>query len=195
MKAALSTALSMTAILGTGGAALAVNATVLQPQTVSDPATSQTSAPEVTSTPTTDQFGGVEEFQIPGVGLVAMVKANGRLMLQSVTANTGYTYAVTGSTSNRFEITFESQTSVVKFSIQLVNDQIVASATAMDGSTIPPAPNALPTSDPGAGPPNSAAAPGGNNGSGGSNVDDRDHDRSEFGDDGFEFEGGGRDDD
>lgn len=114
----------MTAILATGGAALAVNATVLNPQ-------AEASA---TPAPTPDSAAPAstaDEFQIPGVGLVTLTNVSGVLRLDSVTANPGYSYSVVEATPGEYEIRFASSAQVVTFSAKLVDGQILTSASGV----------------------------------------------------------------
>lgn len=128
MKATLTSAISMAAILGSGGAALAVNATVLDPKPDSTPSSTEVPAADTaTSTPTS----GVDEFQIPGIGLVSMSMVDGRLILESVDANDGISYTVTETAPGEYEIRFESDAQTVTFTARLVEGHIVTSATGI----------------------------------------------------------------
>lgn len=188
MKAPVSTALSMAAILATGGAALAVNATVLDPQDQSGSPATSAPAPEA-STPSTQPAadGVTNEFQIPGVALVTMITVRGQLTLHSVVPYEGITYSITKSSPGEFEIRFESPAQVVQFMIRLVGDEIVTSATSTSTSTnsqapSTPAPANATTTGSSTPPVNNPTTGGGTSYSG--HGDDDDHEDGEF-----EYEG------
>lgn len=135
MKAPISTALSMAAILATGGAALAVNATVMNPQAATSPSSS-----DAPSGPNPSL--GANEFQIPGVGLVTLMTIGDKLVLESVAVNDGFTYVISESSPGHFDIRFESADRVVTFTARLADGQIITSATSMNSPAPAPAPAA-----------------------------------------------------
>ncbi len=177
----------MAAILATGGAALAVNATVMDPQ--ADTTSTGTDQPQLSpsSAPAAESSLAANEFQIPGVGLVTLMTIGGKLALESVMVHEGFSYVINESTPGQFAIRFESSDRVVNFTAQLADGQIVTSATSMN--TPPPAPE--PTQPPGGG-----ATP--NSGGGSAPYDDDyddDDDDDDSDDDGYEYDDGGGDHD
>lgn len=167
----------MSAILATGGAALAVNATVLDPQAESGLASVAAAAEAPSIGAPSVQSPGIDEFQIPGVGLVTLTTVEGQLVVQSVMANEGYTYAITESTPGEFEVRFESADQVVNFAARLVDGRIVTSATGE--GTQPPV-----TQPGGGGSSGGGSAPGGDD----INGDDDEYDDG-YDDDGYDDDG------
>jgi hypothetical protein len=188
MKANLTTALSMGAILATGGAALAVNASVLDPQVEVTP-TSTDVMSSATTSPTTVPSFVPNEFQIPGVGLVTMSTVDGVLTLDNVTANTGISYTVTETAPGEYEIEFETDDQIVTFTARLVDGQIVTSATGM--STEPPATQPAPSTPPSDSSGGSGAGSSSGSSGGGVSYDDDDEDDYDYDyddDDDFDFD-------
>jgi hypothetical protein len=169
----------MAAILATGGAALAVNATVMDPQSGTNSTSSD--APQETLAPLEEPNLAANEFQIPGVGLVSLMTIGGKLALESVVVNEGFTYVISESSPGQFDIRFESPDRVVTFTAQLTDGQIVTSATSV--STSPPAPQETQPTQP----PADASAPasGGGSGSGSIDYDDDDYD---YDDDDYDYD-------
>lgn len=190
MKAPISSFLSMTAILATGGTALAVNATVLDPQT--------DSAPPASEMPVSAPVTGVaaNEFQIPGIGLVTLSTIDGVLTVDTISVNDGISYTVVEPIPGEFEIAFATADRVVTFTARLVDGRIITSATGR--STAPPVtdPTVAPATVPAG--PAAPAAPGYDD-SDDDSYEYHDDDEYEYDDDGFDFDdhdnGDGGDDD
>lgn len=170
----------MAAILATGGAALTVNATVLNPQ--AETTSSGTDQPQLSpsSAPAADSSLAANEFQIPGVGLVTLMTIGGKLALESVVVNDGFSYVINESTPGQFDIRFESSDRVVNFTAQLADGQIVTSATSMSTPAATPAPQTTQA-------PASGAAPGSGGGSAPYDGGDDDYDYDDD-DDGYEYD-------
>lgn len=131
MNSPFGTVFSMAAILATGGAALAVNATVLNPRTEAAPNSTDVSSPP----PSAPATSAINEFQIPGVGLVTMSVVSGELRLDSVTTHTGFTYTLTESRPDFYEIRFGSAARIVTFTARLDGNRIVTAASGFDMQT------------------------------------------------------------
>lgn len=204
----------MTAILGSGTAALAVNATfptvestppVLETpaaavQGTSDPSVVPLDLPAPNAAPaapasTPTAPATVTEFQIPGAGVVAVLSDGVTLSVSSVAPMGGYTYTVSEPTPGVFEVRFESATDVVRFDVRLVDGRLTTAAT-QEAKAPPPAPATAAASPAPVGPAPASpppAAPVGDH-----DDDDDDHDEYEFeyeDDDEFEFEFEDHDDD
>lgn len=167
----------MGAILATGGAALAVNASVLDPETESAPASPEVVAAPSSVAPIVDPALAPNEFQIPGVGLVTLSTVSGVLTLDKVTANAGFSYTVTESVPGDFRIQFKSANQVVTFTARMVDGQIVTSATGMDNQTA----TSQPTNSSTPAQSSAQSSKSSNNGGGQSYGDD----------DGFDYDDGG----
>lgn len=166
----------MAAILATGGAALAVNATVMDPQAGTNPSSSD--APQPSTSPLAEPSVAANEFQIPGVGLVSLMTVAGKLTLESVVVNEGFSYVINESSPGQFDIRFESSDRIVTFTAQLADGQIITSATSV--ST--PAPTTPSTQPPAGG---SANTGGGSS----PEIDDDEYDDDyDYDDDDYEYD-------
>ena len=189
MKAPITSALSMAAILATGGAALTVNATVLDPRSESTTPSSEAQSPGSPSVPTSDPNPFANEFQIPGIGLVTMSTIGGILELDTVEANEGISYTVTETAPGVFEITFDTPDQTVRFTARIADGQIVteATATSKQPSSGQTSAQQTPVTQPAGG--GSSSGSGGGGSPSYDSDDDSDYDYDDdYDDDGFDFD-------
>ena len=155
MKPSIASFLSISAIVVAGGAALAVNATVFDspstaaaidtPEVLTVAATGGRSTPievgvgelgsQDTSvdgfSPTTTNTQGdvavatLSEYEIPGVGVVTVAQTGSSIVIDNVTASSGYTFKVNEPFPGRLDVRFASATTEIEFDAQLIDGRIV----------------------------------------------------------------------
>ena len=142
MKTSIATTISITALLATGGFALASNTGIQDlagtTSASGDAQSTQTAAVETTVT-TTAAGSETVTYQIPEIGEVTLIQTSASVSFDSATAMSGWTYQASGT--DTVSVVFTSDSRVIEFTAQLVNGQVV---TAVVDNT--PIPTTTPTS-------------------------------------------------
>ena len=144
MKTSIATTISITALLATGGFALASNTGIQDlagtTSASGDAQSTQTAAVETTVT-TTAAGSETVTYQIPEIGEVTLIQTSASVSFDSATAMSGWTYQASGT--DTVSVVFTSDSRVIEFTAQLVNGQVV---TAVVDNTPIPTTTTTPTS-------------------------------------------------